>query len=235
LRIDGTAVTGFISMSLGPPMPIVRGTASGDTVTFVVNSSEGARTVTFTGSLDGDQLQFTRDVVANFQAGGGDGIVGSAGVKRFTARRASSFPPSNTTAVTPARSPATSGAPLPSSSSGSGPGGRWQVTNVPNAPWIFEFRVAGTSLSGTVQQNGIPSDPVTIAAGKGSGSAISFKALSPDAERLITFTGQLTGNEISFTREVTPIAGGGRGDSDLYGAPGPTRFIATRAASTGGE
>jgi hypothetical protein len=41
--------------------------------------------------------------------------------------------------------------------------------------------------------------------------------LSPDAERMISFTGRVNGNDISFVREITPLPGGGRGGTDLFG------------------
>ncbi len=117
-----------------------------------------------------------------------------------------------------------------------GPAGRWRATAVPNAPWTFEFAVAGTSLTGTVQQGGASStgltgNPVSIAAGKVDGTTISFKVLSPDAERMITFNGRVSGNEISFVRQITVVADGTRGGNDLYGGLAPLQFIANRAAS----
>jgi len=52
--------------------------------------------------------------------------------------------------------------------------------------------------------------------------------LSPDAERIIAFRGRVSGNEISFVRQITPLENGSRGGNDLYGASAPLQFVATR-------
>jgi len=95
-----------------------------------------------------------------------------------------------------------------------------------------DFTVNGSSLTGTVQQVAAPSSPTTIAGGKATETTISFKVLSPDAERMISFTGRVNGNNISFVRVITPLAGGGRGGIDLYGGGAPLQFVATRVAAT---
>jgi len=112
-----------------------------------------------------------------------------------------------------------------------GPAGRWQATAVPNGPWTFEFAVAGDSLTGMIQQQGAPSAPISISAGKAFETTISFKVLSPDGERIIDFKGRVSGDEISFIREISPLPGGTRGGNDLYGGSAPLQFVASRAAS----
>jgi hypothetical protein len=83
-------------------------------------------------------------------------------------------------------------------------------------------------LSGTVEQRGDQSAAVTIAAGKVNGSAISFKVLSPDGERILVFHGEVNSNEISFIRETTVLDGGSRGTNGLYGGATALGFVAKR-------
>ena len=107
--------------------------------------------------------------------------------------------------------------------------GRWQVAEVPNAPWVFEFTGGSLSLSGSIRQSAGQTDPVSIAAGKIDGTTVSFKVLSPDGGRLITFRGRVSGNEISFVRQIDVLPGGSRGGNDLYGASAALQFVAKRA------
>jgi hypothetical protein len=107
--------------------------------------------------------------------------------------------------------------------------GKWLVTSVPYEPWTFEFTSDGTSLNGTIRQGGNSGSPVTIAAGKIDGTTISFKVLSPDAERLITFRGRVNRDEISIVRQIDVLPGGTRGGNDLYGASAALQFVARRA------
>lgn len=122
-------------------------------------------------------------------------------------------------------------APVPATPSG--PAGRWQVTAVPSAPWIFEFTVAGTTdgttLQGTIRQGGAQGTPVAITDGKINGTTITFKVKTPDGGRSITFNGRVNVNEISFVRTITVLAGGTRGGNDLFGASAALQFIAQRA------
>ena len=108
--------------------------------------------------------------------------------------------------------------------------GRWQVMEVPNAPWVFEFTATETALSGTIRQSGTQNSPVNIAAGKIDGTTISFKILSPDGERIITFRGRVNGREISLVRQIDVLSGGSRGGNDLYGASAALQFVARRTA-----
>ena len=69
---------------------ISEGTVSGDTVTFRATSPDGARTVTFIGTLKGNELHFTREVEMREGAPlGGGGLMGANGPPEFRARRAS--------------------------------------------------------------------------------------------------------------------------------------------------
>jgi hypothetical protein len=232
LKIEGSTVTGAVgqarndpasgySTTLFGPFDIYEGKANGNSIDFKVKTGDSGRIVTFHGTRTGDQIAFTRSVQVVSGDAGRDGILGGSGATQFTANLS--------VANTPA---ARSNPPAPASTPvAAGPAGRWQTTTVPNAPWTFEFTVAGTLLTGTIQQNGTPSSPMSITAGKVDGTTISFKVLSPDAERMIAFNGRVNGNEISFVREITPLAGGSRGGNDLYGGSAPLQFIANRAAS----
>ena len=108
------------------------------------------------------------------------------------------------------------------------PVGKWQVTAVPNTPWVFEFTAEGTALHGTIRQSGAQNTPVTITDGKISGTTFTFKVKSPDGERSITFNGRVNGNEISFVRQITILTGGSRGGNDLFGYGAALQFVAKR-------
>ena len=60
-------------------------------------------------------------------------------------------------------------------------------------------------------------------------SAISFKVLSRDGERILTFRGEVNANEISFIREITVLDGGSRGGNGLYGGTTALGFLAKRS------
>ncbi|HEX4997289.1 MAG TPA: tetratricopeptide repeat protein [Terriglobia bacterium] len=87
-----------------------------------------------------------------------------------------------------------------------GPGitGRWQVTDVPNGPWIFDLEANGTSLSGSILQ------PVSVPIYDGmiDGNILMFKVKSPDGDRTIMFTGHVDEAGISFWRDVQTREGG---------------------------
>jgi hypothetical protein len=57
---------------------------------------------------------------------------------------------------------------------------------------------------------------------------ITFKVISPDGDRTITFAGRLDGDEIVFSREVAVRRGGSRGANDLFGVNGPKDFVARK-------
>jgi hypothetical protein len=117
----------------------------------------------------------------------------------------------------------------PAAAAPTGAAGRWQVTDVPNGPWLFEFAGDSVSLTGTIRQSGAQNTPVSIAAGKIAGTTILFKILTPDGERIITFRGRVSGNEISLVRQIEVLPGGSRGGNDLYGAGASLQFVAKRA------
>lgn len=89
LEVKADAVGGMLV--LGPNKFIISdGSVNGDRVVFRVSSPDGARTVTFTGNRQGDQIRFTRDVQLREGAPpGGAGLMGLNGPPEFRARRAS--------------------------------------------------------------------------------------------------------------------------------------------------
>jgi len=228
LKIEGDTVTGTIGQASSDPptnmmttrtgpFEISDGKVNGKTIEF--KSTNAGTVITFQGTMNGDEIQFHRSVNVT---GGFNGIFGGNGATEFVAHKgkaavAVGIPPTNAPSVAP------SGASVE----------RWQAMSVPSAPWVFEFTIVGTAMIGTVRQGGAPREAVTIAAGKMEGSNLSFKVLSPDGERTITFRGRIDGDEISFTREITILDGGSRGGNDLYGGSAPLQFIAKRVESRG--
>ena len=90
LKTDNTTVTGVIRRLPGPaePMQIFDGKLNGNTMTFKTKSPDGLRTITFVGTLTGDEIAFRRQIE---QQGAPTrptpGFFGSAGPERFTVTR----------------------------------------------------------------------------------------------------------------------------------------------------
>ena len=85
LDTDGRAVRGW---ELGQQLPIIDGRIEGSTLRFSVKTSDGSRTITFSGALQGDSIAFTRDIIiAPGGSPGGRGLLGAAGPSTFIARR----------------------------------------------------------------------------------------------------------------------------------------------------
>lgn len=246
LKIEGNTVTGTIGQASSDPpthmattrtgpFEISDGKVNGKTIEF--KSTNAGTIITFQGTINGDEIQFHRSVNVT---GGFNGIFGGNGATEFVAHkgRVAVVAPATAPASAPA-TPASPAAVAPASPLTNEPSvalngaslERWQARNVPNAPWVFEFTIVGTAMIGTVRQGGAPREPVTIAAGKTEGANLSFKVLSPDGERTITFRGRVNGDEISFTREIKVLKGGSRGGNDLYGGSAPLQFIANRVTS----
>ena len=94
LSIARGAVTGNVTAGGGAlTLPILEGTADERTITFKVNSPDGGRTLTFTGTLDGDRISFVRDVVVPPGGDpGGAALWGVSGARTFTAQRIAANP-----------------------------------------------------------------------------------------------------------------------------------------------
>jgi hypothetical protein len=106
--------------------------------------------------------------------------------------------------------------------------GRWQATGVPNGPWIMEFQISGNKVTGNVRQGGPSGEPQPIYFGSIEGNAVTFKVNSPDGDRIITFNGKITRNEIGFSRLVELRPGGLRGDTGILGGNAILNFSARR-------
>jgi hypothetical protein len=94
LTVDGAILTGTITPSAaGPnaptlPVPIFDGRIEGVRMRFRAISPDGARTITFSGTLSGDELDFTREVAVKPDAPRGrEGVFGALGPNAFTAKR----------------------------------------------------------------------------------------------------------------------------------------------------
>jgi len=225
--------SGYMTTLVGP-FEIYDGKADGDRISFKLRTPDGGRVITFTGTRNGDRIAFTRSAEVLGDDPGRDGILGANGATQFTALLDSNPGTAPSTSAPPVRAttaaPESADLPITGAPSWGRASGRWQVMDVPGAPWIFDLTENGAALSGTVQQTGDPSAGVTIAAGKVNGSMISFKVLSLDGERILTFHGEVNGNEISFIREITVLDGGSRGRNGLYGGATALGFVAKRAA-----
>jgi imidazolonepropionase-like amidohydrolase len=87
LTADGTKLTGTVKGS-AQTSQIFDGRIDGNTMTFKVKSPDGDRTITFTGTVTGNEIAFTRDVeVVAGGRPGGLGLFGAGGAPRFSARR----------------------------------------------------------------------------------------------------------------------------------------------------
>jgi acetyl esterase/lipase len=96
LKADGSTLSGSFDFEEGAAVAqgragsaaIYDGRIDGNTVSFKVKSPDGERTITFTGTLKGDEIAFTREVeVRPGGFPGGQGIFGAAGPRTFAARK----------------------------------------------------------------------------------------------------------------------------------------------------
>ena len=91
LRVDGLRLTGAVSScsSVLGTFEIFDGTTDGKTLTFKCISGDGRHTLTFTGTIDGDEIAFTWEKQS--REGGpprpDDAIFGASAARRFTATR----------------------------------------------------------------------------------------------------------------------------------------------------
>lgn len=78
LRSEGTTLTGGVGMGTDP-VEITDGRVEGNTVSFVVETPDGDRTIRFNGTVSGETIAFTRDV--QVRQGGFVGLPDIYGVK----------------------------------------------------------------------------------------------------------------------------------------------------------
>lgn len=87
LSVQGAQATGTLRAG-AQTLQIYEGAVNGNRITFKLNSPDGQREITLTGDLDGDEIEFTRDVLVRpGGAPGGQGFFGARGPRGFTARR----------------------------------------------------------------------------------------------------------------------------------------------------
>jgi len=82
LKVDNGKLTGSMTRTEPPgqsPVKIDNGTATANTITFSVKSADGRRTITFTGKLKGDEIEFTREAKGT---GGGTASMDSMDLRR---------------------------------------------------------------------------------------------------------------------------------------------------------
>jgi pimeloyl-ACP methyl ester carboxylesterase len=105
--------------------------------------------------------------------------------------------------------------------------GRWEAP-FPGAPREFDFdlTVRGGSVSGAIKAGAMD---LPIFDGVVDAQTLTFKVMSPDGSRTITFRGKLDGDQISFARDVVVRPGGGQGGAGLWGTAGAMTFTARRA------
>lgn len=106
--------------------------------------------------------------------------------------------------------------------------GVWLATGVPYAPWTVQLKQDGARLTGTIEQNGGLPGKVDIYDGTIDGSAISFKANSPDGARAITFTGEIHSGEITLNRSTRIITNQSQGGNGLFGTNAAPQFTIRR-------
>ena len=102
--------------------------------------------------------------------------------------------------------------------------------------WILELQVQGNKVTGTVSQTGDKAESAPIYFGGIEGNALTFKVNSPDGDRVITFVGKITTNEMGIERRIEIRPGGARGDTGILGGNGLSNVIMRRpaAADAGG-
>ena len=87
LKLEDARVGGDLTVGT-EKVPVLSGSVNGNRITFAVKSPNGVRTVTFTGTVAGDEIVFERRVeVPPGGAPGGTGIFGVSGPPTFVAVR----------------------------------------------------------------------------------------------------------------------------------------------------
>lgn len=86
LRVDGPRIIGAVSSCASPrgEFEIFQGHIDGNTITFKCRNLNGARTITFTGRINGDEIAFTWERVG---PGGNNPFFGEAAPRQFMAKR----------------------------------------------------------------------------------------------------------------------------------------------------
>src|SRR5262245_15572 len=88
--------------------------------------------------------------------------------------------------------------------------GVWLANDVPYAPWVFELKQSGTTLTGSAWQSGAVLTVATVTEGTVKDNEISFKVEGGGTGGTISFVGTRSGDAIVFKR--TPSRTGTVGD-----------------------
>jgi hypothetical protein len=106
--------------------------------------------------------------------------------------------------------------------------GTWGAA-FPNAPREFDFSltITGTTVSGAITA-GDGALNLPIFDGSVTNGAITFKVITPEGGRTVTFTGTVDDDRISWMREVEVPPGANPGGAGLWGELGARTFSARR-------
>jgi predicted aspartyl protease len=110
-----------------------------------------------------------------------------------------------------------------------GPTGTWLVEGDGTSfPWTVALRVDGPVLTGTVKTCASTQMSLEIYDGRVDGNTIAFKCKSADGNRTISLTGQLRGDEITFTWEKQVQGNNAFPRDGMFGEAAQPRFTAKR-------
>ena len=119
--------------------------------------------------------------------------------------------------------------------------GTWKAD--PSVPLTIVLKADGPKLTGAVDRcSNVQQVPSEIEDGRVEGDRVTFKCISPDGDRIVSFTGRITGDSAEFTYLLN-VRDGGR-PPELFdpfmSIPGrrvqnAPRFTAARVADTVGE
>src|SRR5579862_4088793 len=89
LKQDGTKLTGTMEQNgaLRGPVDIYEGTINGSNISFKANCPDGARAITFTGTINGNEITLNRSAQnITDPSQGGTGLFGTNAAPQFTIR-----------------------------------------------------------------------------------------------------------------------------------------------------
>jgi hypothetical protein len=90
LKQDGTKLTGTMEQNGGLPgtVNIYEGSIDSSAISFKADSPDGARAITFTGKINGDEITLNRSTrIVTDKSQGGNGLFGTKAAPQFTIRR----------------------------------------------------------------------------------------------------------------------------------------------------
>jgi hypothetical protein len=220
LKQDGAKLTGTMEQNGGlrGQVEIYAGKVDGPAISFKAKSPDGARAITFTGTVKGDDMVLNRSTeILTDGSPGGTGLFGTNAAPQFTIHRAAVSAPA-------------------------GGGQHWVASEgVAFPPWTFDLKIEGGTVTGSVGQARQDSasqfatsatGPFEISDGKLSGNTIDFKVVAPGGGKIITFHGLRTSDQIAFTRSVE-MKGGDPGRDGILGVDGAKQFTAKLGAAGG--